>query len=47
MFSKYTFWVKTTSVFHLLTASIHSVSLFTDMKGADETEEIRAATDRY
>ncbi len=32
MFSKYNFWVKTTSVSQILTASIHSISLFTDMK---------------
>lgn len=39
MFSKYTFWLKTASVFQILTGLIHSIGLFNEMKGQNETEE--------
>lgn len=39
MFSKHTFWLKTASVFQILTGLIHSIGLFRDMKGKNETEE--------
>jgi hypothetical protein len=38
MFSKYTFWLKAASAFQLLTGLIHSLSLFIEMKGKNETE---------
>ena len=39
MFKSYIFWVKTASVFQVLTGLIHSLSLFRDMQGQNETEE--------
>jgi hypothetical protein len=39
MVKQYTFWLKITSVFQLLTGLVHSLSLFQDMQGQNETEE--------
>lgn len=39
MFSKYTFWLKTASVFQILSGLIHSIGLFSDIQGQNETEE--------
>jgi len=38
MFNKYTFWIKTASVFQLITAFVHSLSLFKKMEGQNESE---------
>jgi hypothetical protein len=38
MLSKYTFWLKTASVFQIITGLIHSLGLFQDMQGQNETE---------
>jgi hypothetical protein len=39
MFSKYSLWIKTASVFQIITGLIHSIGLFTDMQGQNETEK--------
>lgn len=38
MLSTYTFWLKAASIFQLLTGLIHSIGLFIEMKGQNETE---------
>jgi hypothetical protein len=39
MIKQYTFWLRTASIFQLLTGLIHSIGLFNEMKGTNETEE--------
>ena len=39
MFPGYRFWLKAASVFQILTGLIHSIGLFSEMKGQNETEE--------
>jgi len=38
MLSTYTFWLKAASIFQLLAGLIHSIGLFIEMKGQNETE---------
>jgi hypothetical protein len=39
MLSQYTFWLKAASVLQIVTGLIHSIGLFNEMKGQNETEE--------
>lgn len=39
MLKSHTFWLKTASVFQLLTGGVHSIGLFSEMQGQNETEQ--------